>query len=234
MTKLHPWLRTLLSLVLYVSVYYLIFRDLRSIALLVLVIVIHELGHYLAMRAYGYSNLQMLFVPLLGAYVSGQPSQVDPGKKLIVLFAGPVPGLVLGVLFGMLYSHGHGYIYYLMSLMFILLNLFNLVPVSPLDGGQILATLFPRHQRILQTVFIFLAAAAVTFAMVVYDVYFLAVLLLLLASRLFSIWKHIDREEDGNKIAGPLLEPGRNEKLMFTFFWLLAIAIPLQTVFRII
>ena len=45
MIRSNPWLRTLFSLALYITVYYLIFRDLRSIALLVLVIVLHELGH---------------------------------------------------------------------------------------------------------------------------------------------------------------------------------------------
>ena len=69
MSKLHPWLRTFLSLVLYVTVYYLLFRDIRSIALLVLVIVLHELGHYIAMRSFGYSNVKMLFIPMLGAFV---------------------------------------------------------------------------------------------------------------------------------------------------------------------
>jgi Zn-dependent protease len=234
MIRSNPWLRTLFSLALYVSVYYLLFRDLRSIALLVLVIVLHELGHYVAMRAFGYHNLEMLFVPMVGAFVSGQHTSVEPGKRLIVLFAGPIPGLVLGTMFGMLYAYNNQYIFYLLALMFILLNLFNLIPIAPMDGGQILNILFPRVQQSLQTIFILLAAAVMSYVMVVYKTYILALLILLLASRLFRLWQRQPMVEQEQKKTEPLAELSRNQKIMFITLWLIAIIIPLQTLYRVI
>jgi stage IV sporulation protein FB len=234
MIRSNPWLRTLFSLALYVSVYYILFRDLRSIGLLVLVIVLHELGHYIAMRAFGYRNLEMLFVPMLGAYVSGQHESVEPAKRLIVLFAGPIPGLVLGTMFGMLYSYHHHYILYLLALMFILLNLFNLIPIAPMDGGQILNILFPRIQRSLQTIFILLAAVVITYILVFYKTYILALLILLLASRLFRLWQRQPMQEQEHKKTEPLSELSRNEKIMFITLWVVAIIIPLQTLYRVI
>jgi stage IV sporulation protein FB len=234
MIRSNPWLRTLFSLALYVSVYYILFRDLRSIGLLVLVIVLHELGHYIAMRAFGYRNLEMLFVPMLGAYVSGQHESVEPAKRLVVLFAGPIPGLVLGTMFGMLYSYNHQYIFYLLALMFILLNLFNLIPIAPMDGGQILNILFPGFQRSLQTIFILLAAAVITYIMVFYKTYILALLILLLASRLFRLWQRQPMQEQEHKKTEPLAELSRNEKIMFITLWVVAIIIPLQTLYRVI
>lgn len=234
MIRSNPWLRTLFSLALYVSVYYLLFRDLRSIGLLVVVIVMHELGHYIAMRAFGYRNLEMLFVPMLGAYVSGQHASVEPGKRLIVLFAGPIPGLVLGTMFGMLYSYHHAYILYLLALMFILLNLFNLIPIAPMDGGQILNILFPRAQKVLQTIFILLATATVIYFMVRYKTYILTLLVLLLASRLFRLWQRELLPEQEHKKTEPHAELSRNEKIMFIIIWVMAIIIPLQTLYRVI
>ena len=234
MIRSSPWWRTVSSLALYVSVYYLLFRDLRSIGLLVLVIVLHELGHYISMRAFGYRNLEMMFVPMLGAFVSGQHASVEPGKRLIVLFAGPIPGLVLGAMFGMIYSYQHQYIFYLLAVMFILLNLFNLIPIAPMDGGQILNILFPRQQRILQTFFIFAAIAVVTYFIIYYQTYILALLILLLASRLYRLWLNQPAYEEDEKKAEPLAELSRNEKIMFITIWVIAIIVPLQTLYRVI
>jgi stage IV sporulation protein FB len=234
MIRSNPWLRTFFSLALYITVYYIIFRDLRSIALLVLVIVLHELGHYVAMRAFGYRNLEMLFVPMVGAYVSGQHESVEHSKRLIVLFAGPIPGLVLGTMFGMIYSYNHQYIFYLLALMFILLNLFNLIPIAPMDGGQILNILFPSVQRSLQTIFILLAAAVICYIMVVYKTYILALLILLLVSRLLRLWQRQPTLEQEQKKTEPFAELSRNEKIMFITLWVIAIIVPLQTLYRVI
>ena len=230
MSKLHPWLRTFLSLVLYVTVYYLLFRDIRSIALLVLVIVLHELGHYIAMRSFGYSNVKMLFIPMLGAFVSGSPTSVDPGKKLIVLFSGPLPGIVIGLISAMIYSRTHQHIFYQLALMFIFLNVFNLIPLTPMDGGQIVETIFKAGNWI-QTVFILLSAAALIVFAKVIGIFVLVILLLLLTSRLLYLWKR--RDDEGEKETEPQMELSWNEKALFIGIWLAAIILPLLTLYRI-
>ena len=231
MSRLHPWLRTLLSLVLYVSVYYLLFRDIRSIALLVLVIVLHELGHYIAMRSFGYSDIKMLFIPMLGAFVSGSPITIDPGKKLVVLFAGPLPGILIGMISAMIYSRTHQHIFYQLALMFIFLNVFNLIPLTPMDGGQIVQTLFKKAGRWVQTCFILVASAALLYWIMNKGNYLLILLLLLLTSRLLRLWK---RGEDiaENETELPV-ELSWNEKVLFLSIWLAAIIIPLLTLYRI-
>lgn len=229
---MHPWLRTLLSLMLYVFVYYLLFRDIRSIALLVLVIVIHEAGHYIAMRAYGYRNVRMLFVPMFGAFVSGSPLDVNPARKLVVLFAGPLPGILLGVLSGVIYSHHGGHIFYLLSLMFILLNLFNLIPITPMDGGQILQTMFPRAARWVQTMVILTFCALIYIYLRERGGYIWLLLVLLLASRLFSLWKR--REQEVQNETEPHAGLSWNERTIFLAVWLAAFLVPMQTLYRIL
>src|SRR5437870_3320292 len=64
------------------------------------ILLFHELGHYVAMRWFGYRNLRMFFIPFFGAAVSGQNYNVPGWKKAVVALAGPVPGIVVGAVLG--------------------------------------------------------------------------------------------------------------------------------------
>jgi Zn-dependent protease len=199
----------------------------------VAVIVIHEAGHFIAMRAFGYANVHMMFIPLLGAYVSGKPGEVHPAKKLIVLFAGPLPGILIGMVCAMIYSRGQQHLLYQLALMFIFLNVFNLMPLAPMDGGQILGIVFPRSGRWIQTGFILAVALAIVYYIERSKNYVLVLILLLLANRLFSVWRRRDSEEATNETE-PQVGLSRNEKIVSCIIWLVAILIPLQTLYRII
>lgn len=112
--------------------------DLQSLAALLLVLLVHEGGHYAAMRWAGYQDLKVFFLPFLGAAVSGRHDQPTVRQELIVLFAGPLPGLVLGLV-ALLYVPGDvlGPFGHACALLAVILNAFNLLPVHPLDGGKI-------------------------------------------------------------------------------------------------
>jgi hypothetical protein len=64
------------------------------VAMLVPILFFHELGHYVAMRAFGYRNLRMFFLPLLGAAVSGRSFNVAAWKQVIVALAGRCPAFL--------------------------------------------------------------------------------------------------------------------------------------------
>ena len=139
--------------------------------LLVVVVFIHESGHLLAMSLLGYKDLKMLFIPLFGAVAMGTAKNVPPHKKVITYFAGPVPGILLAFLLLAILRYTDISILsnstVLTALVVVLvINYFNLVPVMPLDGGQILNTIFFSRFPIIQFLFlitslIFLAVIAV-------------------------------------------------------------------------
>jgi len=108
---------------------------------------VHELGHYVAMRCFKYRELRMFFIPLLGAAVTGKNHNVAGWKKAIVSLMGPLPGIVFGT--GMAFAAvawGKPAIANA-ALIVIGLNLFNLLPIVPLDGGWFWnAILFCRHR----------------------------------------------------------------------------------------
>lgn len=117
----------------------------RMIAMLVVVLLFHEAGHYIAMRMFGYRNVKMFFIPFLGAAVSGRHFNIAGWKKAIVYLAGPVPGIVTALplmWFGSTQQIGWMFELGGMSLV---LNALNLLPVMPLDGGWIMhLTVFSR------------------------------------------------------------------------------------------
>jgi Zn-dependent protease len=227
--RLTPAVRTVLSLLLYAGIYYLIFKDTRSIILLLAVIIVHESGHFIAMRSFGYTNVRMLFIPLFGAFVSGQPSAVDPGKKMVVLFAGPLPGIILGMISAYLYTIHHEHLFYLLALMFIFLNVFNLLPLTPMDGGQMLDILFPDQSRWVQTLFILLSSLALGLAAYMTRNYLLIFLILLMWLRLAVLWRQVkgDAEAVSKKQLTDL------QRLYYTVIWLAFMVLPMITLYKI-
>lgn len=120
--------------------------DGEFVGLLLVVLVFHELGHFFAMRLFGYRNVRMFFIPLFGAAVSGRHFNVSGWKKSLVSLMGPAPGIFLGVAIGIagIALERPGLIK--LALLLEILNVINLLPVLPLDGGWNLHTIvFCRH-----------------------------------------------------------------------------------------
>ena len=66
------WSMTLLSLVLFVASFMILFSDrIQFLVFLIVVLFIHEMGHFLFMKLFKYNNVKMMFVPLMGAFVQG-------------------------------------------------------------------------------------------------------------------------------------------------------------------
>jgi Zn-dependent protease len=133
---------------------------LAGIALIVVVLVIHELGHYLGMLWFGYRDVRMFFIPFFGAAVSGRKHGAPAWQQLIVLFLGPLPGMVAAlVLYAALRpplgSQLGAFVFWLM-----IINAFNLLPFVPLDGGRILNLLLFRRHPLWESVFQCFAVAS--------------------------------------------------------------------------
>ena len=159
------WLRSLTSLALYLILGYYIFPSYIMLLLITAIVIFHELGHFFAMKYYRYNDLGIFFIPLLGAYVSGSKREVSQKQSAIIILAGPLPGILLGIIFHLVDQNNvDGYYFFDLSLsrialLLILLNLINLLPIYPLDGGQLLNRVFLDEDSILSKVFIFLSAA---------------------------------------------------------------------------
>jgi Zn-dependent protease len=109
----------------------------------VLLILVHELGHVVVLRARGIKAGLPVFVPFLGAFVSMKESPKTVYDEALSGIAGPAVGGAASALLAW-YAHNTGSAL-LTALAYtgFFLNLFNLLPVLPLDGGRTAAALHP-------------------------------------------------------------------------------------------
>jgi Zn-dependent protease len=108
-----------------------------KVGIVVAVIFLHELGHYAGMRLFGYRDLGIFFLPFFGAAAVGVKDRAPVWQQVVVLLLGPVPGLVLGCLLWVgLVKAQHPLLCELVAWL-VALNLLNLAPLEPLDGGRV-------------------------------------------------------------------------------------------------
>lgn len=129
----------------------------RTALVLLVVIGLHEGGHWLAMRTLGYRNLSVLFIPGLGGVAMGHKPSASTWNKLAVYLAGPVPGLLLAM--GVMASVARGWVAPSVwvqdfVLVCLIINYLNLLPVHPLDGGRVVESLLFVRWPVLRFVFV--------------------------------------------------------------------------------
>jgi Zn-dependent protease len=133
-----------------------------ELGMIVGVLLLHEAGHALAMKAFGYRDVSVFFIPFLGAAASGKKECVPVWQAAVVSLSGPLPGAFLGL--GVLWANAVIWNVALLDrvgLFLVLINLFNLVPFVPFDGGRFFnELLFGRH-RALEAIFGSLSGLAV-------------------------------------------------------------------------
>ncbi|MGZ3885098.1 MAG: hypothetical protein ACXVPD_13180, partial [Bacteroidia bacterium] len=102
----------------------------------------------------------------------------------IILLAGPLPGLIIGY---SLYFINRSYHYDTLALLsntFIFLNLFNLLPIYPLDGGRLLETLFIRNNYGIRLVFTILSLVFLVIIIVLSSSYLMLIIPLMMCLEL--------------------------------------------------
>lgn len=110
----------------------------NSFLILCGVILLHELGHMLAMIAFRYRDPQILCVPLLGLAKNDKSGVVANWKQVIIQLMGPLPGIIGA--FALLALNKHFPIpwIYETAVVMLLLNYLHLLPYMSLDGGRIM------------------------------------------------------------------------------------------------
>jgi len=141
--KLGPVLKASATMLISVGVYALIFGWWYAVGF-VLLLLVHEMGHYVAARRLGLAVGLPTFVPFLGAWIELKDQPMSVAQEAAIAFAGPFVGTI-GATIALFLAHSYD-----SSLLLALaysgffINLFNLVPVTPFDGGRIVAILSPR------------------------------------------------------------------------------------------
>ena len=109
----------------------------------VILLFVHEMGHVLQLRREGIKATAPMFIPFLGAFVGMKELPKDAAAEARVGLAGPVLGS-LGCLVPLaIYLATGDELFQALAYIGFFLNLLNLAPVLPLDGGRAMAALSP-------------------------------------------------------------------------------------------
>jgi Zn-dependent protease len=131
-------LKTLITLFISFG-FYAVFFGPWFAAGLVVMILIHEMGHVIEIRRQGMQASAPLFIPFFGAAIFQRQHPTDALKQAQIGIAGPIAGTIGATAAFVLYGSTHNQILLFWAYLGFFINLFNLIPVGMLDGGWILA-----------------------------------------------------------------------------------------------
>lgn len=172
------------SMFLSVWLYAVLFGGWKIGIVFVLMILVHELGHYLTWRNFGVPVNLPMFVPGLGAFVASRGG--TPGQNLAAAIAGPAFGImaatvcwVYGLETGERFWIACAYLGYF-------INFFNLMPIPMLDGGAIAGAIDARLWYVGIPIFLaFMFFVGVS----VFSVLFIVLIAFTAVPRLLALWR---------------------------------------------
>lgn len=106
--------------------------------MLIACLVIHEYGHVRAMKYFGIKTKGIYLIPFVGGLAVSDEKITTRWQDVVISLMGPAFGLITSVLGVVLYYATEMEIFAGVAVLSALLNLFNLLPILPLDGGHVL------------------------------------------------------------------------------------------------
>ena len=111
---------------------------------LLAVFFLHELGHFLMMRFYGVKAQGMFLMSLFGSHSKKMRHSTSQKQQVLINLMGPLPGILIGAgLFILAIYMPSPNIYIVeVSLLLLAVNILNIIPLDPFDGGRIMEAFF--------------------------------------------------------------------------------------------
>src|SRR5919201_3126818 len=109
----------------------------------VLLLLVHEMGHAIQMRREGMKTTAPVFIPFFGAFIGMKEMPKNAAMEARVGLAGPVLGSIGCLVPLALYGLTGNNLFRALAFIGFCLNLFNLLPIVPLDGGRAMAAISP-------------------------------------------------------------------------------------------
>lgn len=125
---------------------------------LILCLVFHEYGHIRAMQYFGLKTKGIYLIPFVGGLALSDDKINTRWQDVVISIMGPFFGLLLSVACLVVYYITQIELFAGLAVFNALLNIFNLLPVLPLDGGHILKSITFSINSILGLIFCMLAA----------------------------------------------------------------------------
>lgn len=129
-------------------------------AMILLMLFVHESGHVWAMKRCGVKTQGIYFLPFVGGAAVADEEFPSRGAEVFIAIMGPIWGFALALLAGLVYVATENPLFAAAASWMAMVNLFNLLPINPLDGGRIMKSIaYSVHSRI-GLVFLFMGILA--------------------------------------------------------------------------
>ena len=151
-------LKFLLSLGSFVAFYWAIYGAKFGAGCAILILV-HEMGHFIEVKRQGLPADLPVFIPGFGAYVRWQAAGVPPDTRALVSLAGPLAGFLGAAVCLFIWQQTGNELFVGLASLTALLNVLNLIPIWALDGGQAMLAL-GKSERVIIAIAAALVAAA--------------------------------------------------------------------------
>ena len=147
----------------------------------VLLIFVHECGHLLAAKKVGLKVSAPAFIPFMGALITLREAPPNAWIEAIVGIGGPLLGTIGAAACAGIFYLTNNHLFLALAYTGFFLNLFNLAPISPLDGGRIVTALSP---------WLWIVGYAVLIGMLILHFNFIVLLILIVSlPRLSSLFR---------------------------------------------
>jgi Zn-dependent protease len=131
------------SMAISIAAYSLIFGWTYAVGF-VLLIFVHEMGHFMAARRRGLAVGAPVFIPFFGAWIALKDTPMNVETEAYVAMAGPLVGTFGALACYFLARQYDSRLLLALSYAGFFINLFNLIPLAPFDGGRVTSILSPR------------------------------------------------------------------------------------------
>ena len=142
MIQLGPAAAMAASMLISLLIYAVAF-GLKYAAGFILLLFFHELGHLFASRVVGLRTSAPIFLPFIGAVISLKQLPNNAKTEANIAIGGPAMGTLSALVCLVFYFWTDSLLMLVLAYTACLLNLFNLIPCDPLDGGRIAAAVSP-------------------------------------------------------------------------------------------
>jgi Zn-dependent protease len=135
--------KTLGSMLISIVVYTFLWGNVLFAAGFCVLMLVHEMGHVIANRYYGLRASPPIFIPFMGAVINLKQRPPNAKVEAVIGIAGPVLGTIGALACYAAYRYTGWQLLGACAYFGFMLNLFNLLPVPPLDGGRVTAAVSP-------------------------------------------------------------------------------------------
>lgn len=109
----------------------------------VITIFVHEMGHVVAAKQQGVAVSAPIFIPFVGALIQKKENAKTAIGEAIIGIGGPIAGTLAGLACWGIFSMTGSHLFLALAYVTFMMNLFNMTPVFPLDGGRITGAVSP-------------------------------------------------------------------------------------------